>query len=73
MKRKIVIVNFQDCVDLLLLSFCRKFTFYICCILCVRYPVVPVCKKCAKMCGVQISPLKIEIQGVYFIPHCIMA
>ena len=42
------IVNFQDCVDLLLLSFYRKFMFYICCI---RYPVVPVCKsvqKCAE-------------------------
>ena len=25
---------------------------------CIRYPAVPVCKKCAKMCRVKISPLK---------------
>ena len=25
---------------------------------CIRYPAVPVCKKCAKMCRAKISPLK---------------
>ena len=25
---------------------------------CIRYPAIPVCKKCAKMCRVKISPLK---------------
>ena len=25
---------------------------------CIRYPTIPVCKKCAKMCRVKISPLK---------------
>ena len=25
---------------------------------CIRYPAVPVCKKCAKMCRTKISPLK---------------
>ena len=25
---------------------------------CIRYPAIPVCKKCAKMCRAKISPLK---------------
>ena len=25
---------------------------------CIRYPTIPVCKKCAKMCRVKITPLK---------------
>ena len=59
------IVNFQNCADLLFLSFYREFAFCICCILCtcyslscIRYPAVPVCKKCAKMCRAKICPLK---------------
>ena len=59
------IVNFQNCADLLFLSFYREFVFCICCILCtcyslscIRYPAIPVCKKCAKMCRAIIGPLK---------------
>jgi|GEM_PF-5982508 len=62
------IVNFQNCADLLFLSFYREFVFCICCILCTCYPLLhplssysgvqKVCKKCAKMCRVKISPLK---------------
>ena len=29
---------------------------------CIRYPAVPVCKKCAKMCRTKISPLKQVIE-----------
>ena len=28
---------------------------------CIRYPAVPVCKKCAKMCRAKISPLKLAL------------
>ena len=34
------IVNFQNCVDSLFLSFYRKFAFCICCILCTCYPLL---------------------------------
>jgi hypothetical protein len=30
---------------------------------CIRYPAIPVCKKCAKICRAKISPLK---QGLDF-------
>ena len=56
--QRATIVNLQNCVNSLFLSFYRKFTFCICCILCTCYPAVPVCKKCAKMCRAKISPLK---------------
>ena len=66
--QRATIVNFQNCVNSLFLSFYRKFVFCICCILCTCYPlshplssrsgVQKVCKKCAKMCRAKISPLK---------------
>ena len=34
------IVSIQNCVNLMLLSFYREFAFYICCILCIRYPLL---------------------------------
>ena len=56
------IVNFQNCADLLFLSFYRQFisavSFAAVIFFCIRYPAIPVCKKCAKMCKVKISPLK---------------
>ena len=51
-------INFQNHTVSLFLSFYRKSAFYICCIPCIRYPAVPVCKKCAKMCRAKISLLK---------------
>ena len=69
--QRATIVNFQNCVNSLFLSFYRKFVFCICCILCTCYPlshplssrsgVQKVCKsvqKCAKVCRAKISPLK---------------
>ena len=38
--QRATIVNFQNCVNSLLLSFYRKFAFCICCILCTRYPLL---------------------------------
>ena len=38
--QRATIVNFQNCVDSLFLSFYRKFEFCICCILCTRYPLL---------------------------------
>ena len=35
---------------------------------CIRYPSVPVCKKCAKMCRVKISPLK-QVSDFYAKPE----
>jgi hypothetical protein len=32
---------------------------------CIRYPAVPVCKKCAKMCRAKISPLKQVIEFLF--------
>ena len=34
---------------------------------CIRYPAVPVCKKCAKMCRAKISPLK-QVSDFYAKP-----
>ena len=34
------IVNSQNCVNSMFLSFCRKFMFYICCIFCTCYPLL---------------------------------
>ena len=56
--QRATIVSFQNCVNSIFLSFCRKFAFCIRCILCIRYPAVQVCKKCAKMCKAKISLLK---------------
>ena len=38
--QRATIVNFQNCVNSLLLSFYRKFAFCICCILCTCYPIL---------------------------------
>ena len=35
---------------------------------CIRYPAVPVCKKCAKMCRAKISPLK-QVSDFYAKPE----
>ena len=56
--QRATIVSFQNCVNSIFLSFCRKFAFCIRCILCIRYPAVQVCKQCAKMCKAKISLLK---------------
>ena len=53
--QRATIVDFGSYADSLFLLFYRKFVFCICCI---RYPAVPVCKKCAKMCRAKICPLK---------------
>ena len=53
--QRATIVDFGSYADSLFLLFYRKFVFCICCI---RYPAVPVCKKCAKMCRAKISLLK---------------
>ena len=34
------IVSFQNCVNSIFLSFCRKFAFCVCCILCTCYPLL---------------------------------
>ena len=55
------IVNFQNCVNSLFLSFRRKFAFCICCILCTYcFPLASVIQpfRCAKMCRAKISLLK---------------
>ena len=38
--QRATIVNFQNCVNSLFLSFYRKFVFCICCILCTCYPLL---------------------------------
>ena len=38
--QRATIVNLQNCVNSLFLSFYRKFTFCICCILCTYYPLL---------------------------------
>ena len=38
--QRATIVNFQNYADLLFLSFYRKFTFFICCILCTYHPLL---------------------------------
>ena len=58
------IVNFQNCVNLLFYRFIVNLCFASAAFFapvipsCIRYPAVPVCKKCAKMCRAKISPLK---------------
>ena len=39
-RQRKTIVNFQNCADLLFLSFYREFVFCICCILCTCYPLL---------------------------------
>ena len=62
--QRATIVNFQNCVNSIFLSFCRKFAFRICCIPCICYLLLhPLSsrsgvQKCAKMCRAKISPLK---------------
>ena len=75
--QRATIVNFQNCVKSLFLSFHRKFAFCICCILCTccsllhplssRSGVQKVCKKCAKMCRAKINPLK-QVSDFYAKP-----
>ena len=71
--QRATIVNFQNYANSLFLSFHRKFSFCICCILCTCYPLlhplsaVPVCKKCAKMCRAKINPLK-QVSDFYAKP-----
>ena len=48
--QRATIVNFQNCVNSLFLSFCRKFTFCICCIPCTCYPLSHPLSSCS---GVQ--------------------
>ena len=38
--QRATIVSFQNCVNLIFLSFCRKFAFCICCILCTCYSLL---------------------------------
>ncbi len=38
--QRATIVSFQNCVNSIFLSFCRKFAFCICCILCTCYPLL---------------------------------
>lgn len=59
--QRATIVNFQNCVNLSFLSFCRKFVFYICCILCTCCPLShPLSGRSGvqKVCRAKISPLK---------------
>ena len=59
--QRATIVNFQNCVNLLFLSFCRKFVFCICCILCTCCPLShPLSSRSGvqKVCRAKISPLK---------------
>jgi len=61
------IVNFQNRADLLFSSFYREFVFYICCILCTRYPLLHPLSSCSgvqKVCKnvqSQNQPLKTGI------------
>ena len=59
--QRATIVNFQNHADSLLLSFCRKFLFCICCILCTCYSLLhPLSSRSGvqKVCRAKISPLK---------------
>ena len=38
--QRATIVSFQNCVNSIFLSFCRKFAFCICCILCICYSLL---------------------------------
>ena len=59
--QRATIVNFQNCVNPLFLSFYRKFVFCICCILCTCCPLShPLSSRSGvqKVCRAKISPLK---------------
>ena len=61
--QRATIVNFQNCVSSLFLSFCRDFFAFFALSahvvpFCICYPAIPVCRKCAKMCRAKINPLK---------------
>ena len=57
-------VNFRNCVNpffyrlIVNLGFASAASFAPVILSCIRYPAVPVCKKCAKMCRAKISLLK---------------
>ena len=65
--QRATIVNFQNCVNSLFLSFYRKFTFCICCIPCTCYPLSHPLSSCSgvqKVCKnvqSQNQPLKTGI------------
>ena len=71
--QRATIINFRNYANSSFLAFYRKLTFCIRCILapvvpsCIRYPAVPVCKKCAKMCRAKINPLK-QVSDFYAKP-----
>ena len=59
--QRATIVNFQNCVNSLFLSFCRKFEFCIRCILCTCCSLLhPLSSRSGvqKVCRAKISPLK---------------
>ena len=64
--QRATIVNFQNCVNSLFYRFIVNLCFASAAFFApvipsrIRYPAVPVCKKCAKMCKAKISPLKQE-------------
>ena len=66
-KQRATIVNFQNCVNSLFLSFYRKFEFCICCIPCTYYPLSHPLSSCSgvqKVCKnvqSQNQPLKTGI------------
>ena len=69
--QRATIVNFQNCVNSLFLSFYRKFAFCICCILCTCYPLLhPLSsrsgvQKVCKSVQSQNQPLKPGIGFLY--------
>ena len=69
--QRATIVNFQNCVNSLFLSFYRKFVFCICCILCTCYPLLhPLSsrsgvQKVCKNVQSQNQPLKTGIEFLY--------
>ena len=63
--QRATIVNFQNYADSLffyrfIVNLCFASAAFFAPVVpsCIRYPAVPVCKKCAKMCRAKISPLK---------------
>ena len=66
-------VNFRNCVNpffyrlIVNLGFASAASFAPVILSCIRYPAVPVCKKCAKMCRAKISPLK-QVSDFYAKP-----
>ena len=71
--QRATIVNFQNCVNLLFYRFIVNLCFASAAFFapvipsCIRYPAVPVCKKCAKMCRAKINPLK-QVSDFYAKP-----